>query len=63
MLVVIGCSLIDTDFHLRALLSRVAKYRKEKDQPFKRTIFVAGTKTRRKWQKTLKGSYHRLSKL
>ncbi len=56
-LVVIGCSLIDTDFHLRALLSRVVKYRKEKNQPFKRIILVAGTKTRNKWQKSLRGSY------
>lgn len=57
VLVVIGCSLIDTDFHLRALLSRVVKYRKQENQPFNRIILVAGTKTRRKWQKTLKGSY------
>jgi SIR2-like domain len=57
VLVVIGCSLIDTDFHLRALIGRVVKHRKEVNQPFKRTILVAGTKTRRKWQTTLKGSY------
>lgn len=53
--VLIGCSLIDTDFHLRALISRVAKHRKESGQPFRRGIFVADTKTRRKWQKALKG--------
>lgn len=57
ILVVVGCSLIDTDFHLRALLSRVVKHRKQVVQPFKRTILVARTKTRRKWQKTLKGCY------
>ncbi len=57
VLVVIGCSLIDTDFHLRALLSRVVKHRKQAGQPFKRAIFVASTKTRRKWQRALKGSY------
>lgn len=57
ILVVIGCSLIDTDFHLRALLSRVVKHRKKTGNKFRSAIFVAGTKTRRKWQKALKGSY------
>lgn len=56
-LVVIGCSLIDTDFHLRAMLSRVVRYRKQDGSPFKRAIFVADTKVRRKWQKVLRGSY------
>lgn len=56
-LVVIGCSLIDTDFHLRAMLSRVVKYRKKDGSLFKHAIFVAGTKVRRKWQKALRGSY------
>jgi hypothetical protein len=55
--VVIGCSLIDTDFHLRALLSRVVKHRKKIGNKFRSAVFVAGTKTRRKWQKALKGSY------
>lgn len=57
ILVVIGCSLIDTDFHLRALLSRVVKHRKKAGSKFRSAIFVAGTKTRRKWQKAMKGSY------
>ena len=56
LFVLIGCSLIDTDFHLRALISRVVRHRKESDQPFRRAILVADTKTRRKWQKALKGS-------
>jgi len=55
LFVMIGCSLIDTDFHLRALISRVAKHRKESGQPFKRAILVADTRTRRKWQRALKG--------
>lgn len=55
LFVAIGCSLIDTDFHLRALISRTVKHRKESGQPFRRAIFVADTKTRRKWQKALKG--------
>jgi hypothetical protein len=57
LLVVIGCSLVETDFHLRALLSRVIKFRKQNNALFKRAIFVADTKTRHKWQKALKGSY------
>lgn len=61
ILVVIGCSLVDTDFHLRALLSRVVRYRKKKDALFWKSVFVAGTKTRRKWQKVLKGSYKNTS--
>lgn len=56
LFVVIGCSLIDTDFHLRALISRVVKHRKESGQLFRRVILVADTRTRRKWQKALKGS-------
>jgi hypothetical protein len=56
LFIMIGCSLIDTDFHLRALISRVAKHRKESGLPFKRAILVADTKTRRKWHKALKGS-------
>jgi hypothetical protein len=48
VLVVIGCSLIDTDFHLRALLSRVVNYRKQENRPFKLIILVATTKIRRK---------------
>jgi hypothetical protein len=55
--IVIGCSLIDTDFHLRALLSRVVNYRKGERAMFRRVILVAPTTTRRKWQKALKGSY------
>ena len=55
--VVIGCSLIDTDFHLRALLSRVMNYRKKNESKFNKTIFVADVKSRRKWQRVLKGRY------
>jgi hypothetical protein len=55
--IVIGCSLIDTDFHLRALLSRVVSYRKQENCLFRRVILVAPTITRRKWQKALRGSY------
>jgi hypothetical protein len=61
ILVVIGCSLIDTDFHLRALLGRVAKHRKVTGNRFRRAIFVARTKVRRKWQRSLMGSYSKVS--
>lgn len=61
LLVVIGCSLIDTDFHLRALISRMVKHRKESSQPFKRGILVADIKTRRKWEKALKGSCRKMT--
>jgi hypothetical protein len=38
------------------LLTR-PQHRKEANQMFKRIVLVAGTRTRRKWQKTLRGSY------
>jgi len=61
ILVVIGCSLVDTDFHLHALLGRVSKYRKNKRVPFKRAILVDRTKVRRKWARAIKGSCMRVS--
>jgi len=57
ILVVIGCSLVDTDFHLRALLARVSKSRKEEKGLFKRAIFVDRSRVRRKWARVLKGSF------
>lgn len=57
ILVVVGCSLVDTDFHLRALLARVSKWRKEERRCFKRAIFVDRARVRRKWAKMLKGSF------
>lgn len=55
--VVIGCSLIDTDFHLRALISRVVRHRKDVQGTFDRLILVDRVKTRRKWKTVLKGSF------
>lgn len=55
--VVVGCSLIDTDFHLRALVSRVVRHRKDEENKFTRLILVDGTKMRRKWKAVLKGSF------
>lgn len=60
VLVVIGCSLIDTDFHLRALISRVVRHRKAAIELLKQAILVAGTKARRKWERALKGSYRKV---
>jgi hypothetical protein len=61
LLVVIGCSLVETDFHLRALLSRVSKWRKNRNELFKRVIFVDRAGVRRKWARALKGSYSKVS--
>ncbi len=55
-LVVIGCSLVDTDFHLSALLRRVAASRKASHR-FKRTFFVDIVRVRRRWAKLMKGSF------
>jgi len=49
MIVVIGCSLVDTDFHLRALFGRVAVRRRSKGQGIPYGIFVDRTQVRRKW--------------
>lgn len=61
ILVVIGCSLVETDFHLRALLSRVSKWRKNRSVLFKRVIFVDRSRVRRKWARVLKGSCSKVS--
>jgi len=57
VLVVIGCSLIDTDFHLRALVSRAAKWRKTQGSLFHSVVLV-DTKlaVRRKWRRALRGT-------
>jgi hypothetical protein len=61
IILVIGCSLVDTDFHLRALFSQVARTRKQKGPKFRFAYFVDKTKIRRKWMTILKGSYLRSS--
>lgn len=61
-LVVIGCSLVDTDFHLRALISRVRRERKEDKRPFRRAFFVdRSLPIRRKWIRSWKGTVKRMS--
>src|SRR2546425_1685335 len=57
ILVVVGCSLIDTDFHLRALVSRVAKWRKAQGSLFRSVILVdKKVAIRRKWQRAMRGT-------
>lgn len=60
ILVVVGCSLIDTDFHLRALLSRVVKTRKANNDKFLRIYLVDKAKVRSKWQSVFKACHHRV---
>jgi hypothetical protein len=56
-LIVVGCSLIDTDFHLRAMIGRVVKYRKLNDMPFRHLFLVDRAKVRRRWAMALRGAY------
>ncbi len=53
--VIIGCSLVDTDFHLSGMLSHAVRLRKGKDNPFARVVAVDRTRVRRKWFRLLKG--------
>jgi hypothetical protein len=59
VLVVIGCSLIETDFHLRALIGRVAQLRKGTNKQLREVFLVDQTKVRRRWEHALKGSFKR----
>lgn len=59
VIVVIGCSLIDTDFPLRALLSQVARTRKRNNDKFRHAYFVDNTKIRNKWKLILRNSFAR----
>jgi hypothetical protein len=55
-LVVIGCSIVDTDFHLQGFLRRMVKTRKA-SQRFREAVLVdRSVRVRRKWKKVLKGS-------
>jgi hypothetical protein len=56
LLVVVGCSIVDTDYHLQALLRRVSRERKKRGDKFNRVILVDRVRIRRKWQAVLKGS-------
>jgi hypothetical protein len=50
-LVVVGCSIVDTDFHLQALMRRAAQYRKDRGRPFKIAVLVDNVKIRRRWKR------------
>jgi len=57
ILIVVGCSLIDTDFHLRALVSRVARWRKAQGSLFRSVVLVDNkVRVRRKWKHALRGT-------
>lgn len=58
-LIVVGCSLIDTDFHLRALIGRITRSRKP--NPFRRVVLADRVVVRRKWTRALKGAFRRRS--
>jgi hypothetical protein len=55
LIVVIGCSLIDTDFHLTGILSRAMKERKSRGKKFVTSILVDRLRIRKKWERLLKG--------
>ena len=55
VLVIIGCSLVDTDFHLGGMLSHAVKKRKDKHNPFTQVVAVDRSTVRRKWFRLLKG--------
>ncbi len=55
MLVVIGCSLVDSDFHLRALLRCSAQWRKRRNARYRSIALVDRVKVRRKWRGVLRG--------
>lgn len=59
LLVVIGCSIVDTDYHLQALLRRVVKERKKRLDKFNNVVLVDRVKIRRRWQRVLKGAVAR----
>jgi hypothetical protein len=59
LLVVIGCSLIDTDFHLNGMIGHGIAVRKKHRRKFDGVIVVNGTTVRRKWLRLLRGSFSR----
>jgi hypothetical protein len=55
-LVVIGCSLVDTDFHLSGMLGNAIQRRKNDQQPFTLAVAVdRGLQVRRKWLTVVQG--------
>ncbi|MGH9739506.1 MAG: SIR2 family protein [Candidatus Acidiferrales bacterium] len=54
-IVVVGCSLSSTDFHLSGMLSHAVIKRKSVGRKFRRAILVDRVSTRRRWEDVLKG--------
>ncbi len=61
LLVVIGCSIVDTDYHLQALLRRAARERKKHRNLFNNVVLVDRVKVRRRWKKVFKGAVARFT--
>ena len=57
VVVVVGCSLMETDFHLRALMGRVSRGRKQDKNLIKRLILADRVPIRRRWTRALKGAF------
>jgi len=57
IIIVIGCSLVDTDFHLRGMMGHAIHRRKQSGAKLEAVAVVSGTRTRRKWLSLLKGAY------
>lgn len=55
-IVVVGCSLVETDFHLTGMLGHAVRERKKLRRSFDYAVFVDRTKVRHKWQRLLKGN-------
>jgi hypothetical protein len=56
LIVVIGCSLVDTDFHLSGMFGHAIGKRKRDGRPFDYAILVDRVGIRRKWKRLLKGN-------
>ena len=56
VIVVIGCSLIDSDFHLRGMLSHAISQRKKEGRSFRAVALVDKRKIRNKWKHLFRGS-------
>lgn len=60
ILVVVGCSLIETDYHLHALLRRTSNERKKRGR-FKEIVLVDRARIRRRWGKLFRGASDRFT--
>lgn len=62
VVVVIGCSLVESDFHLRGMLSHAVAQRKKKEVPFRAVVLVDTRKIRNKWKRLVfrgsTGTFH-----